>query len=149
MLTTNHTAEQIGVQFMCVCLTMAPFVLVLNRMMCALLCPFPTPCPTHQPGWSLLSGLSTSVGGLLITCLRIDKKMNAFMLGLAGGVMIALSILDMILPNYINGTHSVQYIALLVLAGNTSCWPVANEQPTINTLDIVIIGHSVRITANP
>jgi zinc transporter ZupT len=57
-------------------------------------------------GWSLVSGLATGVGGSVVFCLEppsrhgaaVSAKILAFLLGLAVGVMIVLSILDMILP---------------------------------------------------
>ena len=57
-------------------------------------------------GWSLLSGLATGVGGSVVFCLEppsrhgaaVPEKVLAFLLGLAVGVMMVLSILDMIIP---------------------------------------------------
>eukprot|EP00939_MAST-03C_sp_MAST-3C-sp1_P001669 g1669.t1 len=48
--------------------------------------------------WSSISGLSTGIGGLFVYCAEITPEHNAGMLGFAGGVMVTLSILDMLLP---------------------------------------------------
>jgi len=56
----------------------------------------------------LLSGLSTSVGGMAIFCARVNKAVNAALLGLAAGVMVALSVLDMLLPHY--ETYGPSYV---------------------------------------
>lgn len=57
-------------------------------------------------GWSLVSGLATGVGGSVVFCLKppsrhgaaVPEGVLAFLLGLAVGVMIVLSMLDMIIP---------------------------------------------------
>ena len=54
-------------------------------------------------GWSMISGLATGVGGAVVFFLEDDAGvsswLNAFLLGLAVGVMMLLSIADMIVPN--------------------------------------------------
>ena len=62
----------------------------------------------HALGWSLLSGLATGVGGAVVFCLEpptrhghgagVSAQLLAFMMGLAVGVMVVLSLLDMIIP---------------------------------------------------
>eukprot|EP00940_MAST-03C_sp_MAST-3C-sp2_P000533 g533.t1 len=49
--------------------------------------------------WSSVSGLSTGIGGLCVYCMNdINTNTIAAMLGFAAGVMITLSLLDMLLP---------------------------------------------------
>ncbi len=57
-------------------------------------------------GWSLVSGLATGVGGSVVFCLEppsrrgaaVPERVLAFLLGLAVGVMMVLSVLDMVVP---------------------------------------------------
>ena len=61
-------------------------------------------------GWSLVSGLATGVGGAVVFFLEppsrhgaaVPERVLAFLLGLAVGVMMVLSILDMILPKLLH-----------------------------------------------
>jgi hypothetical protein len=56
--------------------------------------------------WSLVSGLATGVGGSVVFCLEppsrhgaaVPERVLAFLLGLAVGVMMVLSVLDMVIP---------------------------------------------------
>lgn len=51
-------------------------------------------------GWSFIAGISTGFGGLVVLCVdAVDGALNAFLLGQAAGVMIGLSLLDMLIPN--------------------------------------------------
>eukprot|EP00042_Codosiga_hollandica_P044719 m.445871 g.445871 ORF g.445871 m.445871 type:complete len:200 (+) comp56860_c0_seq1:766-1365(+) len=52
-------------------------------------------------GWSLIAGLSTGLGGVLVIVFvqSTRQRMNALLLGVAAGVMITLSLLDLILPH--------------------------------------------------
>ena len=43
---------------------------------------------------SLLAGLATGLGGLIVLVRRPSKKMMSFLMGLAAGVMIILSFLN-------------------------------------------------------
>ena len=53
--------------------------------------------------WSLFAGLSTGLGGLFVTCIARESRsvVNCGLLGFAAGVMIALSVLDLIAPQLV------------------------------------------------
>jgi ZIP family zinc transporter len=59
--------------------------------------------------FSVIAGLSTSVGALLAVLKRPDQQMMAFLLGLAAGVMITVSVVELIVRN------ALEHNALLVL----------------------------------
>ena len=59
--------------------------------------------------FSLIAGLSTSLGALLAVLKRPDQQMMAFLLGLAAGVMITVSVVELIVRNALENN------ALLVL----------------------------------
>lgn len=59
--------------------------------------------------FSLIAGLSTSLGALLAVLKRPDQETMAFLLGLAAGVMMTVSIVELIVRN------AMEHNALLVL----------------------------------
>ena len=59
--------------------------------------------------FSLVAGLSTSLGAVLAIIKRPDQQMMAFLLGLAAGVMITVSVVELIVRN------AMEHNTLLVL----------------------------------
>eukprot|EP00041_Stephanoeca_diplocostata_P014959 m.282933 g.282933 ORF g.282933 m.282933 type:complete len:607 (-) comp19868_c0_seq6:100-1920(-) len=95
-------------------------------------------------GWSLMAGLSTGIGGLIVYVMSdISGRANAFLMGQAAGVMIVLSVLDMLLPNV--DKFGWVTVFLLTLSGAVAIYAlnlmVTNVESCSGTRDDVAIGE--------
>ena len=112
---------------LCACLLL---LLTLHPLPLPTLPTLPPLASSHQLlralGWSLLSGLATGVGGAVVFCLddthddeaAVSARVLAFLLGLAVGVMVVLSLLDMLVPKLL--LYGLQPLPLAAIAAGVA-----------------------------